>query len=195
MAPTDPSKVSAIIVTRGNVDLRPIIETLPYDEIIVWDNSLKSWNASCFGRFLAIEEARHETIYFQDDDIIFTEHDALCAAHDPQKARFTANMPRPWGDWYAERNMALVGAGSLVPRNLPWAAFGRYLAVYPKDHQFLDYCDMVHGVLTPGTAIDLGYTVLPYASDEGRIYTSPGAFERKVEVIQRAIGIRENLRD
>ena len=36
----DPAEVTACLVTRGDVDMQPILETLlPYNEVIVWDNS------------------------------------------------------------------------------------------------------------------------------------------------------------
>ncbi len=186
-----PDRVSAVIVTRGDVDLAPIIATLPYDELIVWDNSTKDEDARCFGRFLAINEATHDTIYFQDDDIIFTEHDRLCAMHKP--GQITTNMPSPWyeNNEYDTMRCALVGAGSLVPRDLPWASFGRYLAEHPKDDQFLTYCDFVHGILTPSHRWDMGYTILPHASAPGRIYTQEGAHERKMVIVDRALAIRD----
>lgn len=81
--------VSAVIVTRGNVDLTPILQSLPDAwEIIVWDNGLGCvWKAtgtdpgfqadvpdlSVYGRYAAIEYASHDLIYVQDDDVIVSD--------------------------------------------------------------------------------------------------------------------------
>lgn len=189
--------VTAIIPTRGDVDLTKILDRLPYDEVIVTERT----DVGCFSRYLAITQAKHDTIYFQDDDLVFTEHDKLLAAHnhhllthgeDPTHCSvFTSNMPSPWWEeQYARKDMALVGAGSLVPRDLPWAAFGHYLAVYPRDELFHNYCDMVHGVLTPYNRLNLGYRILPHAGAPGRICTTEGADVRKDVVIKRALEIR-----
>lgn len=185
------SEVTAVIVTRGNVDLEPILATLPYDDVVVWDNSRHAFDSKCYGRFLAIGEAKNEVIYFQDDDILFTEHEVLLAAYEP--GRITANMPSPWYETngYDKLGCALVGAGSLVPRDLPWPALDRYLAEYPADDLFLTYCDLVHGILTPSKRFDFGYTILPYASAPGRIYTTPGAAERRAEFLARVLDIRD----
>src|SRR5262245_25366483 len=48
--------VSAVIVTRGNVDLQPILDTLPYDDIVVWDNSKRPTDLKILGRYEALEE-------------------------------------------------------------------------------------------------------------------------------------------
>jgi hypothetical protein len=53
-----PKDVSAIIVTRGDVDLTPIINTLPYQDVIVYDNC-KRHDFGIFGRYFAIREARN----------------------------------------------------------------------------------------------------------------------------------------
>ena len=34
--------ISAIIVTRGDVDLRDILDALPYQDVVIWDNSQRS---------------------------------------------------------------------------------------------------------------------------------------------------------
>jgi hypothetical protein len=185
------SEVSAVIVTRGDVDLNPILETLPYDEVIVWDNSTKDEDAKTFGRYLAMEETSHNVVYFQDDDVIFTAHDELLAAYEP--GQVTCNMPSPWYEatQYEQLRCSQVGAGSLVPKNLSQPAFDRYLEHWPRDDLFLTYPDHIHGILTPFTRYDFGYVVLPYASAPGRIYTTPGADGRKWTVINRALELRD----
>lgn len=185
---------TAIIVTRGDIDLQPILDTLPYGEIVVWDNSQRPTDEKCYGRFLAMREASNDLIYFQDDDVIFTQHAELRAAHDP--GRITANMPSPWYEnaGYDQERSVQVGAGSLLERDLPWSAFDAYLAQWPLDDLFLTYCDDIAGILLPSLRVDLGYEVLPHASAPGRIFTTPGSQDRRREVAQRALAIRERAR-
>lgn len=181
-----PDKVSAVIVTRGDVDLAPIVATLPYSEVVIWAGS----SASCYGRYMAAATCTHDTIYYQDDDLIFTAHDQLLAAYQPH--RIVANMPSPWYEQagYDKLDCCLVGAGSLVPRGLPEQAFQRYLEHWPLDDLFLTYCDQISGIINPTARFDFGYDILPYASGPDRIYTQPGADDRKRLVQQRAVALR-----
>ena len=34
-----PDQVTAVIVTRGDVDLAPVLDSLIFDDVVVWDNS------------------------------------------------------------------------------------------------------------------------------------------------------------
>ena len=183
-------QVSAVIVTRGNVDLSPIIETLPYAQLIVW-NDLERGSKGVYGRYLAMQEAAHEVVYFQDDDVLFSAHEELLGAYQP--GRITTNMPSPWYEHmgYDRLGMFLVGAGSLVPRDLPWPAFERYLAVWPEDDLFLDYCDFVSGVLSSGFRLDLGYQIFEHAIAPGRINTRPDSHMRREVMLHRSLSLRE----
>jgi hypothetical protein len=184
--------VTAVIVTRGDVDLTPIIGTLPY-RTVVFDNSEWGADLKCYGRYAgAVLMAEPEqVIYFQDDDLIFSKHEELLAAYEPGK--IVANMPSPWNELngYAARDQVLVGAGSLCDNHLWAAAFDRYLSAYLFDDLFLTYCDQVFGMLAPSKRLDLGYQILPYAAGPDRIYTQPGADARRTEMINRALALRE----
>ena len=83
-----------------------------------------------------------------------------------------------------------VGAGALLDRWLPWPALQCYLERWPADRLYLDYCDDVVGILSPSARVDLGYRVLEVASAPGRIWTSPGAAERRAEMARRALQLR-----
>jgi hypothetical protein len=95
--------VSAIIVTRGDVDIVPILDSLPAEwEVLVWDNGRGSISRrvskhllarivtgegelpdlAVYGRYRAIEYATNDLIYVQDDD---------CVVSDPAK------IARIWG--------------------------------------------------------------------------------------------------
>lgn len=187
--------ICAVIVTRGDQDLSPILATLhQYGETIIW-NDLERGSQGCYGRYLAAKETERPVVYYQDDDLIFTAHDALLELYEP--GRMVVNMPSPWYETcgYDQLRQALVGAGSLVDRDLPDAALERYLTEYPADDLFLNYVDVVVGMLTPHTRVDLGYEVLPHASAPGRIYTTPGAADRKREMQRRVLRLRGSLAD
>ncbi len=187
-----PADVCAVVVTRGDVDLSPVVADLPYAECRVW-NDLERGSRGCYGRYLAAAETDKPVIFFVDDDVRFTAHVALLAAYAP--GRMTVNMPSPWYETcrYGELRQALVGAGSLVPRGLWQPAIDAYLAEHPEDELFDLYCDVVVGMLTPHLRIDVGYEVLPHAIAPGRIYTSPGAALRKETMQRRVLALRDDL--
>ena len=182
--------VCAAIPTRGNVDLGPILATLPYAEIRVRNERYRA-PQGCYGRYLAAYDTRKPLIYLQDDDLLFTAHEELLALYEPGK--IVCNMPSPWYEQtgYDRLDQCLVGAGSIMDAGLPYPAIDKYLNEYPADDLFYDYCDVVVGMLTPYVRVDLGYEVLPYASDPGRIHTSPGAQERKEEMQRRVKELRD----
>ena len=186
-------QVSAVLVTRGDVDMQPILDTLPYSDVVIWDNSKRPHDMKPFGRYLAMEEAKNEIVYFQDDDVLFASHDKLLEAYEP--GMITCNMPSPWYEQagYAEMGYVQVGFGAIVPKGISQQAFALYLTEYPEDDLFLTYCDQIHGILVPSQRFDFGGVELPYAEAPGRIYTSPGAHDRKMTVVKRALGIRERL--
>lgn len=104
--------VSAVLVTRGNVDMEPILESLPPAwERVIWNNagqvhrytpSGRAWpergpsyeftndgivtepctDLAVYGRYAAIDHATHDLIYVQDDDVIVEDPQALVRAHD-----------------------------------------------------------------------------------------------------------------
>ena len=85
-------KVSACLVTRGDVEMQPIIDSLScFDEIVIWDNGARSiqrsdgWAEVCtdlsvYGRYAAIEYASHDLIYVVDDDVIVSDPQAIVQA-------------------------------------------------------------------------------------------------------------------
>jgi hypothetical protein len=92
--------ISAIIPTRGNVPMEPVIESLPLEwEIVIWDNgahrayiyapgerAFGAWqeveetNLMGYGRHAGIPLARGEVIYTQDDDVIVSDPQAIVDA-------------------------------------------------------------------------------------------------------------------
>ena len=183
-----PDQVSAVIVTRGNVDLSPILATLPYDDVIVWDNS-KREDLKILGRYEALKEAKHDVVYFQDDDVIFTAHNRLLAAYEPGVV--VANMDDPWVQSCGYHDMVMVGAGALADKNLFWPVIDRYLEHHPCDEEFMLEADFAVGTLVPGKKIDLGFLAREFADDPDRLYQQPGQTERKNLVRAKARAVRD----
>lgn len=139
--------VSAVIVTRGNVDLRPILDSLPPAwEQVVWNNAGGVDGASAtvsvqngrkpmvmadvgpdlgvYGRYAAIAHASHDLIYVQDDDCIVSDPEELVSVWgDAPDHVIVCNQPEPWrsNPFYADH--ALVGFGAAFHRDVPQRAF------------------------------------------------------------------------
>jgi glycosyltransferase involved in cell wall biosynthesis len=184
-----PANVSAIIVTRGNVDLEPCLAELPYDDVIVWDNNEREHDYKCFGRYAAIPEAKNPVVYFQDDDIIFTAHQELLAAYEP--GVLVANMDNDWYQGYYQGLTVLPGAGSICDADMAADAFGQYLDEHPFDDALLTFGDHAFGILSPSKVVDLGFEVREFADAPDRLYQQPGSTERKWAMIRRAHALKE----
>lgn len=142
--------VSAIIVTRGDVDLVPILESLPGGwEVLLWINNGVLWrwapdtmrhssygqhlghqpDLAVYGRYAAIPYAFHDLIYVQDDDCIVSDPAALAEAwRVSSSARcdcVVANMPQEFRPHYPDS--CLVGFGACFQRELPKDAFDKML--------------------------------------------------------------------
>lgn len=182
--------VSAVLVTRGDVDLQPILDLIPFDDVVIWNNSERE-DMKTYGRHLAEAECKHDVIYHQDDDILFHDFDGLLAAYRP--GRITANMPSPWYEdvGYEQKRQVMLGGGSLIDRGLARKAFDKYLAEYPFDDDFITYCDCIVGALTPSFRVDLGFEVLPQATWPNRMSTTPGCWDRKHMMDRRAFALRD----
>ena len=125
--------VTAIIVTRGDVDLTQIIQSIPKDwQCLVWNNgseklldydlanhyttfSRATWfeveDLSVYGRYAAIEHAVGDLIYVQDDDCIVEDPAYIVDTfmHAPAEA-VVCNMPQEFRHSFYEDH-ALVGFG------------------------------------------------------------------------------------
>jgi hypothetical protein len=144
--------VSAVIVTRGDVDLSEILDSFPDEwERVVWDNGrgecrrskrrfgfTTRWNSSehghtlpdesVFGRYSALEHGfcHGDVVMVQDDDCLLPREslDALVAAYQP--GQLVANMPERFRPHYPDS--CLVGFGAIFRRDLPLQAFSKFLS-------------------------------------------------------------------
>lgn len=159
--------VSCVIPTRGNVDLVPILNTLDWcDDVVIWNNAERA-DEGLYGRYAAIAEVKHDVIVTQDDDLTVSDWPAILRCYEP--GVLTVNYPEPW-------DIPWVARGAVFDRGLPFAAFARYLAVWPDDEFFRRYvCDAVFGLLAREVrAVDFGSVDMEHANEAGRISTSPG---------------------
>ena len=179
-------QVSACLVTRGDQpdQLARIIATLPYDEVIVWDNSVRP-NYRTAGRFMAAIEARHDVVYFQDDDTLFTHHHELMAAYEP--GTITAVYGHGDNDG-GYGDLPLVCGGALADRQAVLDAFTQV------EHTIegLAYADFTVGVLTPFKHVDLPFEInMAIAQHPSRLCNQPWAYDAKARVTARARAIRD----
>lgn len=151
--------------------MQPILESLPFDDIIVWNNAERE-DLGIYGRYAAIDEAKHDVIVTQDDDLIVTCWDQILSAYEP--GVLTVNYPQPW-------DIPWVARGAVFDRELPGRAFQRWDAQYERDRDFTHFqCDGVFALLTGRcNVIDHGSTDLPWCNASGRISTESGWYEDK----------------
>ena len=171
----DVSKVSACLVTRGDVDMQPIIDSLPFDDIVIWNNAERE-DLGIYGRYAAIAEAKHDVIVTQDDDLIVTCWPQILDAYEP--GVLTVNYPQPW-------DIPWVARGGIFDRNMPEDAFRKYEAVYPRDRDFTHFiCDGIFAELLPArNVVDFGSVDLPYCNNAGRISSDAGWYNVKRPLI------------
>lgn len=176
----DPSRVAAALVTRGDCDMTPVIDSIRaagINQIVVWDNSVEK-DEGIFGRYAAIGRTDRPVIVTQDDDVIVTCWDKLLEAYEP--GVLTVNYPEPY-------DIPWVAAGSIFDRLLPRDSFEQYLSVHPYDQLFTHrICDAVFSLLADKVnVIDEGYEDLPHGYHGGRVSTSEGWYDRDRPEAQR----------
>lgn len=185
----DASEVSAVLITRGDVDLSPILETLPYDDVVVWDGRERDEQPGTYGRYLAMYEANHDVMYLQDDDCVFRDHASLLAEYEPGVLTAVyGHGENPDG----LEDVALVHGGAIVDRSLSLRAFDKYLAAWPVDEGFYREADMIHGTLCPSRQIDLSYEIRWDIIDRrDRMSDQPWQRDLKHRITERARQLRD----
>ena len=188
----NPKEVTAVLVTRGDVELAQVTDSIReagIRQIIVWNNARRMLDLKVFGRFLATVESSTRFVYTQDDDLIAPVADVL-AAYDPETDReaVVANNR-------AEEEWRLLGIGSVFHRSLVNGCFGRYLDHHPLDLDFLRACDVVFAYQHPYRKVVLGYENLPwgYATAENpRMYGQPDHMAVRERVRERTLALVKN---
>lgn len=185
-------KISAVIPTRGDVDMQPVLDTLPFGDVVVWDNSKEDEDLKVFGRFAAIDRAQHEVIYTQDDDCTIPPEAFVRLVEHYKADEIVCNMPiSRWADY---PDSCLIGWGSIFHRDMPARAFDPYFAAYPEeehDDLFFKCCDVVFTTLVPHVKLDLGFTHLPWAETKGRMFKQPDHSQTRWKVLEMARAVRD----
>lgn len=194
-----PDKVTAVLVTRGDVDLQPVLDSLIFGDIVVWDNSMEA-DAMTYGRVLATNRARHQVIYSQDDDIVHTAENQLEILAAYQPGVLTGCMWPEWSDGaraqgieHGYDDLVFMGSGSVFDATVAWEATAAYLANHPDDSFFRLWSDTIVGILAPTKQIDVRFDALPVADDPNRMCNLDGAVALKTEAIRRAREVRDGV--
>lgn len=193
-----PSEVSAVIVTRGDVDLEPVLNSLIFDDVVVWDNSKERANEMTFGRVLGAQRAKHEIVYSQDDDLIHTPEAQARIVASYDEGFLTGCM---WQEWSAGAykqgiengydDLVFPGSGSISNRLLWEDCLSEYLDEWPMDDFFRLWSDTIIGIIAPTRQLDIRFKTLPWAETGDRMAYLEDAVAKKTEAIRRARVIRD----
>ncbi len=196
-----PSEVSAVIVTKGNVDLTPVLESLIFDDVVVFDNSANAFDQKTYGRVIGARSmARNPFIYSQDDDIIHTPVNQARILYAYEEGFMSGCM---WPDWSAGSkkqgipngydDLVFPGSGSISEISLWEDCVDEYLAEWPMDDFFRLWSDTIIGIIAPTHQLDIRFEALPCADDEDRMANMPDGVEQKTEAIRRARLVRDGV--
>jgi hypothetical protein len=195
-----PADVSAVIVTRGDIDLSPVLDSLIFDDIVVWDNSREQRDEMTYGRVLAVRRAKHEVIYSQDDDLIHSHENQARIVASYDEEFMVGCMWSEWSDGARRQgiengydDLVFPGSGSISHRDTWLDAVDAYLDQYPEDDFFRLWSDTLIGVIAPTRQLDLRFTTLPAAKNGRRMANLPDAVQLKAEAIRRGRQIRSAL--
>lgn len=195
--------VSAVLVTRGDVDMQPVLDTLPFDDVVIWDNKQRGIDLKVYGRYAAMPEVRNPVVYVQDDDCTLTLEAIETLVAEYRRGEIIANMPVSRWDDYPDS--CLVGWGAVFDHWLPRDTFDRYLrskydlgfrdfdqfgVVSPR---FLRDCDVVFTTLTPHIKLDLGFEHLPWAETPGRMFKQPEHAPSRAQMLDECRAIRDRV--
>jgi hypothetical protein len=162
--------------------MAPIVASLPFDDIVIWDNSKRPVDERAYGRYAAIAEAKHEIIYVQDDDNIIHPETLHLLYNTLQHTGSTAVNIDPHRE-----NPPWVGWGAMFWRHCPDRPHRRYLERWPRDELFLQFCDIFFTGQVATSRVWGPFTELTYARDRSRTCEQPGYYtERRPEAMRRA---------
>jgi hypothetical protein len=188
-----PSEVTAVLVTRGDQEpqMRRIMDSLIFDDVIVWDNSVQE-DRKTAGRYWALLEETQSVVYFQDDDVLVPPETQRRLVEAYMPGVVIANYGHGENDG-GYGDLPLVCGGAVLDADLPWEAANRYLEHWPLDDDFLYYCDFAIGVLYE----DFRHLYLPFeinmpvAQHSSRLCNQPWAAEMKARVTAQARQVRD----
>lgn len=196
-----PDDVTAVIVTRGDVDLTPVLDSLIFENVVVCDNSVEKGNQMTYGRVLGAKRAPTEVIYSQDDDIVHSpeNQERILAAYDED---FLVGCMWPeWSDGARRQgiengydDLVFPGSGSISHRDTWLDALDQYLDHYPVDDFFRLWSDTLIGVIAPTRQLDIRFAELEWGNNANRMAHMENAVALKTEAIRRGREVRDLVR-
>lgn len=209
--------VSACLVTRGDVDMQPVIDSIPQGwEIVIWDNgegrvtrsdgyAEVAYDLGVFGRYAAIEHATHDLVYVQDDDVIVSDPLRL-ADRWVEEAEATAggllpsyidhvvcNMPPEFRHDFYQRH-ALVGFGGCFDRSHAQDTFERFIADVPVKMSFFNRCcDIVLTGLSRRLLVNVEKENREMASDDNRMWKQPEHQGERQQMLDLVVPLRDQI--
>lgn len=182
-----------MIVTRGNVNLKEILASLPFEDVVIWDNSKQREDVSVYGRYMGIKYVaakKKDLVAVQDDDAIVDDWPAILAAYEPGK--IVCNMAVTHRAYYEPMGLGLVGFGGVFSAALAMRTFERYFAKWPKDELFLRECDRVFTGLNELIPVTFPYRNLPHEKTTPRMWRESRHGDDLVEIRKRIEAVRQS---
>lgn len=182
----DPSLITAVIPTRGDVDMTEIRESLkPFGQVIVWNNA-HGIDKKVYGRYMAVYGAENEIIYTQDDDCLVDWRKLLPHYHPDM---VTCNMPHDRRYGYRDGTQ-LIGWGCLFHRRHA-IVLEDYLTRYPGSYNdfFFRTCDRIFTKLNTCNLVAVPFRHLEHAYGDSRMAGKGNALLHRDDTQQ----IREKL--
>ncbi len=194
----DPSQVSWVCPTRGDVNMEPILATIPEGaEVVLWDNSVEE-DHGVYGRYMAIHRATRPVIITQDDDCLVRNWHELLERYEPGTVVGNMRNDPPRLRFY--RDTTMLGWGAIFDRELPFLAFARYSRFYPITWEWMTSCgaEITFPMLTPNRTIPVDPEWL--AQDDGMVFgrsnrmsNQEGFYRARDEDLARAREVRDRL--
>jgi hypothetical protein len=178
--------VSAVLITRGDVPVSPVVYSLPFEDVVVWDTSLRGPQvraALMYARYMAVASCKHDIIYVQDDDCIV---DARSLVQQYQMGTVTCNMPVEKREEYNRiaPGISLVGWGAVFHR-ARLKAFDSYIEKFPADDLFYREADRVFTYLNSIVEVDVPFRHLPHAYNKNRMGAQPEHLSSLAKIQER----------
>jgi hypothetical protein len=180
-----PSEVSAVLVTKGDVPMEPVLASIAaagIEDVVVWDNSQRETDLLCFGRYVGIAEAKNEWIYHQDDDLI-APIARLLEHVDPERDRWTIVCNNR-----IDEEWPLTAIGCVFHRDLA-DCFTDYIAAYGADDDFFRICDVVFAYRNAYRRVVLGYQDLPWQTWDNRMYKQYDHMHVRLRARERTLSL------
>lgn len=176
----DPNNVTAVITTRGDVDLTPVLGSLEPvfgRNIVVWDNSERDYDMKVYGYFAALREVRTPYVYTQADDAIIDAQALLDAWTPEDENRILLNV--------ADGDTPWISFGAVFRRELSEEPINRYLDRYHDGilhDDVLLWCEVIFCQLTPWRNVDLGKQDLPHHGNANRMEHQPSHYQEQQRI-------------